>query len=285
MVAAAAPPWRSTGSSTPSSTRATRARRRASCRRASCAAARWSPSPSSRSAVLVLAAFNLSPPCRYLWPIVGRGVRASTRTPSGSRRSATTRLGLTDGLAPAAAWVAVSGIARPGAPVLLFLAVGLWVGGFDVIYGVLRRRVRPPRGHPLDRRRAAASAARWRPPPPRTPSRSRCSSWSASPCGSRIVYYVGMMLVGGAAAVVARGHRAAGPLTGGHGFHDRERPCGDRVSRGGLGGGPGVLAKLLPRSRPTRAVRPSPVGVARRACRSGPQWGRRIHLWAPIDVE
>ena len=49
--------------------------------------------------------------------------------------AATTSLGLTDGLAPAAAWVAVSG-SLALAPVLLFFAVGLWVGGFDVIYGV-----------------------------------------------------------------------------------------------------------------------------------------------------
>jgi 4-hydroxybenzoate polyprenyltransferase len=44
-------------------------------------------------------------------------------------------LGLTLGLAPAAAWLGVSG--RLGAvPWLLFFAVGLWVGGFDVIYAI-----------------------------------------------------------------------------------------------------------------------------------------------------
>ena len=45
-------------------------------------------------------------------------------------------LGLTLGLAPAAAWVAVTGGVAPQAW-LLFFAVGLWVGGFDVIYAVL----------------------------------------------------------------------------------------------------------------------------------------------------
>jgi 4-hydroxybenzoate polyprenyltransferase len=44
-------------------------------------------------------------------------------------------LGLTLGLAPAAAWVAVTGTAPLGAW-LLFFAVGLWVGGFDVMYAV-----------------------------------------------------------------------------------------------------------------------------------------------------
>jgi 4-hydroxybenzoate polyprenyltransferase len=84
--------------------------------------------------VLVLATFFLSPPCRYLWPIV---VAAFIVYPYTKRFTwfCHWALGLTDGLAPAAAWVAVSGhIAL--SPVLLFLAVGLWVGGFDVIYAI-----------------------------------------------------------------------------------------------------------------------------------------------------
>ena len=84
--------------------------------------------------VLVLAAFFLSPPCRYLWPIV---VAAFIAYPYTKRFTwfCHYALGLTDGLAPAAAWVAVSGhIAL--APVLLFVAVGLWVGGFDVVYAI-----------------------------------------------------------------------------------------------------------------------------------------------------
>jgi 4-hydroxybenzoate polyprenyltransferase len=85
-------------------------------------------------AVLVLAAFELSAPCRYLWPIP---VAAFVFYPYTKRFTALCHyvLGLTDGLAPAAAWVAVSG--RLGlSPVLLFFAVGLWVGGFDIIYAV-----------------------------------------------------------------------------------------------------------------------------------------------------
>jgi 4-hydroxybenzoate polyprenyltransferase len=84
--------------------------------------------------VLVLATFFLAPPCRYLWPIV---VAAFIVYPYTKRFTWACHyaLGLTDGLAPAAAWVAVSGhIAL--SPVLLFLAVGLWVGGFDVIYAI-----------------------------------------------------------------------------------------------------------------------------------------------------
>jgi 4-hydroxybenzoate polyprenyltransferase len=84
--------------------------------------------------VLVLSTFFLSPPCRYLWPIV---VAAFIAYPYTKRVTwfCHYALGLTDGLAPAAAWVAVTGhIALP--PVVMFLAVGLWVGGFDVIYAI-----------------------------------------------------------------------------------------------------------------------------------------------------
>lgn len=84
--------------------------------------------------VLVIAALNLSAPCRYLWPIP---VAAFILYPYAKRFTALCHyaLGLTDGLAPAAAWIAVSGsLAWP--PVLLFLSVGLWVGGFDVIYAI-----------------------------------------------------------------------------------------------------------------------------------------------------
>jgi 4-hydroxybenzoate polyprenyltransferase len=85
-------------------------------------------------AVLVLSTFFLSPPCRYLWPIV---VAAFVLYPYAKRYTwfCHYALGLTDGLAPAAAWVAVSGSVA-WSPVLLFVAVGLWVGGFDVIYAI-----------------------------------------------------------------------------------------------------------------------------------------------------
>ncbi len=85
-------------------------------------------------ALLVIAAFQLSPPCRYLWPIP---LAAFVAYPYSKRVTALCHyaLGLTLGLAPAAAWIAVTGSVALEA-VLLFLAVGLWVGGFDVIYGI-----------------------------------------------------------------------------------------------------------------------------------------------------
>jgi 4-hydroxybenzoate polyprenyltransferase len=85
-------------------------------------------------ALLVIAAFNLSEPCRYLWPIP---LAAFVVYPYTKRFTWFCHyfLGLTLGLAPAAAWVAVTGGVSPEAW-LLFFAVGLWVGGFDVLYAV-----------------------------------------------------------------------------------------------------------------------------------------------------
>lgn len=99
--------------------------------------------------LLVVAAFFLSPPCRYLWPIP---VIAFVVYPYTKRFTWGCHwlLGLTDGLAPAAAWVAVTGTVG-WAPVLLFLAVGFWIGGFDALYGVFDLEV--------DRREALHSFA------------------------------------------------------------------------------------------------------------------------------
>ena len=45
-------------------------------------------------------------------------------------------LGFADGLAPAGAWIGVTGSLDPEA-ILLAFAVTFWVGGFDVFYGTL----------------------------------------------------------------------------------------------------------------------------------------------------
>jgi 4-hydroxybenzoate polyprenyltransferase len=84
--------------------------------------------------LLVLASFQLSQPCRYLWPIP---LAAFVLYPYAKRFTwfCHYALGLTLGLAPAAAWLGVSGHLT-AVPWLLFFAVGLWVGGFDVIYAI-----------------------------------------------------------------------------------------------------------------------------------------------------
>lgn len=44
-------------------------------------------------------------------------------------------LGAATGLAPAGGWIAVTGQTGP-VPALLWLAVGMWIGGFDIIYSL-----------------------------------------------------------------------------------------------------------------------------------------------------
>jgi 4-hydroxybenzoate polyprenyltransferase len=85
-------------------------------------------------ALLVIAAFQLSYPCRFLWPIP---LAAFVLYPYAKRFTWACHyaLGLTLGLAPAAAWLAVSG-SLSADPLILFVAVGLWVGGFDVMYAI-----------------------------------------------------------------------------------------------------------------------------------------------------
>jgi 4-hydroxybenzoate polyprenyltransferase len=85
-------------------------------------------------ALLVVAAFQLSYPCRFLWPIP---LAAFVLYPYAKRFTWACHyaLGLTLGLAPAAAWLAVSG-SLSADPLILFVAVGLWVGGFDVLYAI-----------------------------------------------------------------------------------------------------------------------------------------------------
>lgn len=84
--------------------------------------------------LLVVASFQLAYPVRFLWPIP---LAAFVFYPYLKRVTWLCHyaLGLTLGLAPAAAWLAVSGSLAPEAW-LLFFAVGLWVGGFDVMYAI-----------------------------------------------------------------------------------------------------------------------------------------------------
>lgn len=84
------------------------------------------------SAVLVLAAWQLNPLCLYLSPLV-LGVLFSYSLCKRFTWASHLVLGLSLGGAPLGAWVAVTG-AFAWSPVLLGLAVLLWVAGFDIIY-------------------------------------------------------------------------------------------------------------------------------------------------------
>ncbi len=85
--------------------------------------------------LLVVAAWMLNPLCVKLLPIAALGLLAY---PLCKRFTWLTHfvLGAVDALAPLGAYVAVAGTVRPSA-ILLFIAVTLWVAGFDVIYALM----------------------------------------------------------------------------------------------------------------------------------------------------
>ncbi len=86
-------------------------------------------------ALLVLSAAMLNPLCVKLLPIAALGVLAY---PLCKRFTWLTHfaLGVVDAFAPLGAYVAIAGTVRLDA-LLLFVAVTLWVAGFDVIYALM----------------------------------------------------------------------------------------------------------------------------------------------------
>jgi len=86
-------------------------------------------------AVLVWSTFNLPVITRYLWPVV---VIPMVVYPYTKRWTWLCHvvLGLTDGLGPMGAWVAVTGRVT-WQPLLIGVGVGLWVGGFDITYSFM----------------------------------------------------------------------------------------------------------------------------------------------------
>lgn len=85
-------------------------------------------------ALLVLAAFRLAPIVRWLWPIP---VVAFVVYPYLKRATWLCHfwLGLTIGLAPLAAWLAVGRSISP-APIALWIGIACWIAGFDLLYGL-----------------------------------------------------------------------------------------------------------------------------------------------------
>ena len=86
-------------------------------------------------AALLVAVSQLTEPTWYLWPIP---VAMFVLYPYAKRVTWACHLilGLTIGLAPVGAWIAVTGSIAPAA-ILLGLAVAFWIAGFDVIYALL----------------------------------------------------------------------------------------------------------------------------------------------------
>ena len=82
--------------------------------------------------VLLFAAWQLNDLCLKLAPLAVVVLATYSYT---KRFTWTTHffMGFADGLAPAGAWIAVTG-SITWEPVLLWFAVGLWIGAFDLIY-------------------------------------------------------------------------------------------------------------------------------------------------------
>jgi 4-hydroxybenzoate polyprenyltransferase len=88
-------------------------------------------------ALLVLATFFLAPITRILWPLVVLGFVVYPYTKRFTWLCHVA-LGIANGLAPGAAWVAVTGEIS-WTPVFIWAGAALWVAGFDVIYALLDR--------------------------------------------------------------------------------------------------------------------------------------------------
>lgn len=88
-------------------------------------------------ALLVLATFFLAPVTRVLWPLVVLGfvIYPYTKRFTWLCHLA---LGVANGLAPGAAWVAVTDEVS-WTPALIWAGAAFWVAGFDVIYALLDR--------------------------------------------------------------------------------------------------------------------------------------------------
>lgn len=86
-------------------------------------------------AVLLVAVSQLPPETWVLWPVP---VAAFVLYPLAKRVTwlCHLALGLTIGMAPMGAWLAVTG-GLEAAPVVLGLGVALWIAGFDIIYALL----------------------------------------------------------------------------------------------------------------------------------------------------
>lgn len=145
-------------------------------------------------ALLVLATFFLAPITRVLWPLVVLGFVIYPYTKHFTWLCHLA-LGIANGLAPGAAWVAVTGEIG-WTPALIWAGAALWVAGFDVIYALLDR------DFDLENR-VNSLPARFGVGPALVVSRV----WHASSvaflvafgvaAGLGVVYYLGVVVVGG----------------------------------------------------------------------------------------
>ncbi|HSV72614.1 MAG TPA: UbiA-like polyprenyltransferase [Chthonomonadales bacterium] len=86
------------------------------------------------AALLLVSSWQLNPLCLALAPVALAAVFGYSYTKRFTSLSHLV-LGAAIGVAPSAAWIAVTGGIAP-TPVLLSLAVTFWIGGFDIIYAL-----------------------------------------------------------------------------------------------------------------------------------------------------
>ncbi len=195
--------WPPTGSSTGTSTRATRARQAASSSPASVSLRTAWTGALVALVVFLGAAALLNPLCLVLAPlalvvlVVYPYAKRFTWAPHAV-------LGLAQAIGPIGAWIAVTGH-WSWAAVVLGLAVGSWIGGFDLIYAL-----QDCRGRPRDRgasRCPPGSGRRSRWPGRGSPTSSPCSccSWFGALAHLGWTWLVGVAL---AAAAFVYEHRS-----------------------------------------------------------------------------
>jgi 4-hydroxybenzoate polyprenyltransferase len=111
--------------------------------------------------LLLVSAAALNPLCLRLLPLALLGILAY---PLGKRFTWTVHfvLGAVDGFAPLGAYVAVSGTVSWPA-MLLFAAVTIWVGGFDIIYALMDRDIDLAQNISSIPARFGAASGRWLP--------------------------------------------------------------------------------------------------------------------------
>ena len=112
-------------------------------------------------ALLLFAAWMLNPLCVKLMPVAALGVLVY---PLCKRFTWLVHfvLGAVDGLAPLGAYIGIAGTVSPPA-FLLFFAVTVWVGGFDIIYALMDLDVDLAEGIASLPARFGAGSGRWLP--------------------------------------------------------------------------------------------------------------------------
>ncbi len=156
--------------------------------------------------VLLIAAWQLNPLCVKLMPIAALGVLAY---PLCKRFTWLTHfvLGAVDALAPLGAYIGITGSVSATA-VLLFVAVTIWVAGFDIIYALMDYQVDVEQGIQSLPARFGMRAAHALPILLHVLMMAALA-WIGALAHMAPVYYAGVLTAGALTAYEARLYRSA----------------------------------------------------------------------------